>query len=349
MKLQTIIFVGSINVGGIADDGETMKNRILVDALENSKHCKVMLIDTRHRPVRFLYLLKYFLLLLFLRNSKLVFSASSFVTYKMLRIANLLRYNLDNIYYWVIGGKFADYVNEGSIPKQMYLKLNKIFVEGDSMVKQLHGLGFQNVIVLPNFKKIDYIPPKTRTTTYPVRFVFLSRIIPEKGVDLILNAAKVLNGDNENKYIIDFYGRVDDVYQTKFKKKVEELPNVRYQGFLSFAENAGYDTLATYDAMLFPTYWVGEGFPGIIIDAYIAGLPIIASDWNLNSQIIKNNKTGVIIPAKDNASLIKTMQDIIDGKVEITLMSKFAQNEARKYDVRHILNDEFFKEIGLYK
>ena len=348
MKLQTIIFVGSINVGGIADDGETMKNRILVDTLENSKHCKVMLIDTRHRPVRFLYLLKYFLLLLFLRNSKLVFSASSFVTYKMLRIASLLRFNQDNIYYWVIGGKFADYVNEGSIPKQMYLKLNKIFVEGDSMVNQLHSLGFQNVIVLPNFKKIDYIPPKTRNTAYPVRFVFLSRIIPEKGVDLILNAAKVLNGDNENKYIIDFYGRVDDVYQTKFKKKVEDLPNVRYQGFLSFAENAGYDTLATYDAMLFPTYWVGEGFPGIIIDAYIAGLPIIASDWNLNSQIIKNNKTGVIIPAKDDASLIKTMQDIIDGKVEITLMSKFAQNEVRKYDVRHILNDEFFKEIGLY-
>ena len=30
--------------------------------------------------------------------------------------------------------------------------------------------------------------------------------------------------------------------------------------------------------MLFPTYWHGEGFPGIVIDAFVAGLLVVATD-----------------------------------------------------------------------
>lgn len=41
-------------------------------------------------------------------------------------------------------------------------------------------LGYKNVIHIPNFKKIAYIPEKSTEISAPFRFVFLSRIIPEK-------------------------------------------------------------------------------------------------------------------------------------------------------------------------
>jgi len=69
--------------------------------------------------------------------------------------------------------------------------------------------------------------------------------------------------------------------------------------------------------MLFPTFWVGEGFPGIIIDAYIAGLPIIASDWNLNGEIIDEKETGFIIKKKDSIQLKDKMKYFIKNPEEI--------------------------------
>lgn len=58
--------------------------------------------------------------------------------------------------------------------------------------------------------------------------------------------------------------------------------------------NQSTEVLKNYDALLFPTYYEGEGFAGTIIDAFAAGLPVIASDWKYNSEIIKQGITGVI-------------------------------------------------------
>jgi glycosyltransferase involved in cell wall biosynthesis len=45
--------------------------------------------------------------------------------------------------------------------------------------------------------------------------------------------------------------------------------------------------LRDYFALLFPIYYIGEGFAGTAIDAFSAGVPVIASDWKYNSEVIK--------------------------------------------------------------
>lgn len=342
-----ILFVGAVNVGGIADDGETMKNRILINSISKNTGSDVVVIDTRNRPKRIYYMIKYVLLLLFIRNAKIVFSASSFVTYKLIKIAYRLGVNPHNIYYWVIGGKYADFVKQGRIAKEWYLPIKHIFVEGDSMRHQLNDLGYNNVSTFPNFKEINYIPKRNVVDNGKIRFVFLSRIIPQKGVDLIIEASKQLNEKYSEQFIVDFYGKIESTYKDVFLNKISGMSNVNYRGFLNLTESSGYDKLATYDVMLFPTYWDGEGFPGIIIDAYIAGLPIIASDWNLNSQIIKDGFTGYIIPVNDQNALIETMQKCIDGNIDLCSLSKSAQSEVWNYNADTIVNKIFLEKIGL--
>lgn len=345
--METIIFIGSINLGGVADDGETMKNRMLLGALNKHNVGKIHKIDTRNRPKRILYVLKYIILLLLIRRKKIIFSASSFVTYKLIKIARLLCVNPNNIYYWVIGGKFADYVEEHRIDKSIYANIKKIFVEGESMKQKLNSLGFANVDVFPNFKNITYIPKRNDKKDSVVRFVFLSRIIPQKGVDIIIDAVKQLNKEFSDDFIVDFYGKIDPSYESTFLSAIENGHNINYQGFLNLTEKSGYDTLATYDVMLFPTFWEGEGFPGIIIDAYIAGLPIIASDWNLNSQIIKDGVTGNIIPPMNTDALVNTMLKYITREINIVTISNFTQNEATFYHIDNVITTPFLRSIGL--
>lgn len=126
------------------------------------------------------------------------------------------------------------------------------------MLQQLKDFGVKGVIQVPNFKRIDYIP---QPITPPLggrgtlRFVFLSRIMIEKGCNEIIEAAKLLNEwGMQDWYRIDFYGKVADDYKAPFKEGLSKLPNVKYQGFLDMRQNEGYDRLATYDMLLFPTY-----------------------------------------------------------------------------------------------
>lgn len=65
------------------------------------------------------------------------------------------------------------------------------------------------------------------------------------------------------KFSVDFYGKIDDACKDTFLSKVNQLETVRYAGFLNLWNQEGYDILSQYDAMLFSTYWMGEGFAGI--------------------------------------------------------------------------------------
>lgn len=342
-----VVLVGSVNLGGIADDGETMKNRMIIDVLRKYVD-KVHVVDVRNKPNRVLYLLKLLFFLLFKRKCKVVFSASSFVVYSLIKIAFWLRYDKNNIYYWVIGGRFGEYLQNGEIEKEYYKDIHTIIVEGNSMQKTLESVGLTNVITLSNFKNINYIPQKIRRTSDSIlRFVFLSRIIPEKGVDYIFDAVnKLLDGGIEN-FVVDFYGKIEAHYEIEFNNKISNCGHTYYKGFLDLRTENGYDVLSSYDVMLFPTYWAGEGFPGIIVDAFIAGLPVIASDWNLNSSIINEGKNGFLIKVHDVDALARKMQEAILNRDVIFELGCSVQKNAYKYDTNTVVNYDLLNNIGL--
>ena len=346
MKQTRIIFVGSQNLGGMQDDGETMKNYMLAKGFE-SLTCKVIRIDMRHRPKRYYYMVKYVWNLLFYRKSKIVMSASSLVAYKLFKIARMLLWSPQQQYYWVIGGTFGKLITEKTVQKDLYINMRQIVVEGQSMKDQLDAAGFNNVIVLPNIKEITYVPVKDYSNSPIKRFVFLSRVMPEKGVDYIVEASKQLCGEGITDFIVDLYGSISQDYKKYLAETTEGVSNVKYKGFLMLNGNAGYDTLATYDMMLFPTYWHGEGFPGILIDAFVSGLPVIATDWNLNTSLIMDGENGLIIPPHDSKALAEAMKQVINGEVDVRKMGRRAQGKCMNYDLNHVINKELLKELDI--
>lgn len=350
MGKSEAIVIGWINTGKPADCGETMKNQLMIQKLEElGVKCRQMdFKNWRKHPWVFL---KLAWSMLFNRNATLLFSTSIINVYPMMKLMYKLKWKQHTVN-WVIGGSLGERVKNGQFDEKVIGYMDWTIVESPVMARQLEEKGVKGVFQLPNFKPITYYPyidaRIASLANRPLRFVFLSRIMAEKGCDYIMECAKQLNEMGlKEKYIIDFYGKVAIGYEKVFEKKVKALDNVDYKGFLNLRENSGYDKLAEYDMMLFPTYWKGEGFAGVFIDAFISGVPLLASDWAHNKQFLKEGETALFVPVHDIPALRDMMKACIERKYDIGTMAKNCQKYAETYNIDNVVTDELLRKVGL--
>lgn len=351
--MNEAIIIGWLNKGKPADCGETMKNQLMIKKLEEmGVRCRQMdFKGWRRRPWVFLQLLWN---LVMHKSNTVIFSTSTVNVYPMMKLMYKIGWKQPTIH-WVIGGSLGDKVKNGTFDSKVIGYMNWTIVESNLMVKQLIECGVKGVFQLPNFKPISYYPNINKRVTEwqnglkrPLRFVFLSRIMGEKGCDYILEAARQLNEKGfEDRFIIDFYGKIADVYKNVFLQKIDNLKNVTYKGFLNLQRDNGYDALASYDIMLFPTYWKGEGFAGVFIDTFISGVPMIATDWAHNKQFMKEGDTALFIPVHNIPALCNKMKECIEGCYDLGDMALKCQQEAQTYDIDKVITSDLLKKVGL--
>lgn len=343
--MKDIIFIGAIGIGLPAMNGETYKNQLLVDALR-SRVENLRIVDTNNWRKKPWVLLRLFFYLLTKPNSYFIISAcngSVQQTLSIIRKMHLKRH----LYYWVIGGSIAEQLKTGVRPIEPFKQVELFLVEGDSMRTTFHECGFDNTITVPNFKSISFTPEKPSNFRSITKFVFLSRILPAKGCELIFEAINRLRNKGICNFKVSFFGPVAEEYRSIFESRISAFDNTDYAGFLDLKEFAGYKKLAEYDVMLFPTYWDGEGFPGIIIDSYIASIPIIASDWNMNKDVVEEAKTGWIIPVKDVDALSEKMEYVINNPGKVKEMAEYCRKKAQTYDINNVITDDLLNKINL--
>lgn len=340
-----MVFIGPSGGGGIPKNGASAKNYHLLRFF-CEKGINVVSIDTENWKKNPIVLLKLAIVILFNPKAKFIVAANSMSSYKVLQIMSLFP-RKRSVIYWIIGGSIADRIKEGKVKIQPYKIVDFFLAEGKKMQSTFAEIGFNNTIYVPNFKCIEYIPQKKEKVDDKVRFVFLSRIIPEKGCDIIIDAVELLNAKFNDKFCVDFYGPFEASYESRFKEKITRITNISYKGFLDLRDQKNYDKLAEYDAMLFPTYWRGEGFPGIVIDAFVSGLPVVASDWNLNADIIENGNTGIILEKNNADTLSNQMALMIENPDIVKKMSDNCRKSAMNYDIRNVVTSELLEKIGI--
>lgn len=346
--MKQVIFVGWVNQGNAPVDGETTKNQYIIAELK--KYCKVTVLDfyqkNRHPWIYLQALWAFFTQ----PKATIILSTSAKNVYGMLKLFKALHVRR-NIIHWVIGGAFGKHVQEGKFRADIfnYVKYNLVQCKG--MIAELESAGVTNAKFVSNFKPITYYPDldkalAARRTSEKMRFVFLSRIMADKGCDYLLEAVRMLNEKGlQEKFIVDFYGKIDGSYQETFIQKVNELENVKYNGLLDLRTNDGYDTLATYHAMVFPTIHPTEGFSGIFIDAFISGLPILASKWAYNEDFITHGEFGLTYSAHDAEAIAEIMKHCINGDINLQVMAVNARNKASQYDVVNALSENYLIKI----
>ena len=327
-----VLFIGAINISNSPKGGEEYKNQLILEKLYKFTAIDNIAIDTYEWKKKPLLIVKLFLYLFFKNFDSIVISASSASTFFLLKIIAKIRpFILLKTHYLVIGGYFPEGIRSTRYDWKIYQNLKSVVVEGEILKEQLLSWSeLKNVQVIPNFKKFDYEVFFKEKEPTPFWFVFIGRISKPKGILEIIEATNVLKVNNPSlNFQVDFYGPMEEDIEFP-----ENLP-IAYRGYLDIMNNQleSYAILSEYSCMLFPTYWMGEGFPGVIIDAYVAGLPVIATDWNMNKEVVEDGKTGIIIPIKDAKALASAMLKMMENPEMVATMRQNSLSKAKDYHV----------------
>jgi len=328
----SLLFLGAINEGNVPRGGEEFKNQMLYHKLKQEAF-KVEFIDTHFWSKKPMIWFKILLNVFVWRYNSIIISASSVSTYRLLKIIRFIRPSiLNKITYLVVGGYFPQGIKEKKFDWRVYIHLKNILVQGNLLKNTLLGhSNLSNVKVLPNFKTFTNFKPQLLNKDNIFRFVYVGRISKSKGIGEILVAIAFLKAKDFN-FHVTFYGPVEDIFAL-------ESSNSSYGGILDIQANSNevYTKLSTYNVMLFPTYWEGEGFPGVIIDAFIAGLPVIATDWNMNKEIIEEGINGFLIEPTSTEALVQKMIWVMENKSNLKVISENNQRRANDYHVDNVL------------
>lgn len=129
------------------------------------------------------------------------------------------------------------------------------------------------------------------------RYVYIGRINESKGMLVLAEAAASL----PEGISIDVYGPwADEFPQGVF----DACPNIRYHGALQPEEIIA--TFRQYDASLLPTHYRGEGYPGAILESFLAGLPVIVTRWRAIPEIV-DESVGLFVEPQDAPGLADAM------------------------------------------
>ncbi len=200
------------------------------------------------------------------------------------------------------GGDIKDYSNDYN-PFQKWIFSNTI-LKSDIFFLQTNALLQYYSKIATNPKLFPTCREEPQETffeergAYSKRFVFIGFVNKPKGIDIILKAAKRL----DDSYTVHIYGPIKEA---KYHNNPEGFSKL-YQGILK--KQFVLQTIQNYDVLILPTFYEGEGYPGVIIEAYSLGIPVIASNWKSIPEIVLPGKTGVLIEPRSVDALVEAMQ-----------------------------------------
>ena len=154
------------------------------------------------------------------------------------------------------------------------------------------------------------------------RFVFVGHVKPAKGIGELIQAAKLLASTG---ITVDVYGPLQDGVSHSW---FTDSP-AKYCGPL--AKEDVISTLVGYDVLVLPTYAEIEGYPGVILEAYCAGIPVIATRWGGIPEIV-TVETGILVEPRDVAGLARAMQILIDSDHLLSKLRDGARSKAAEFD-----------------
>lgn len=252
------------------------------------------------------------------------------------------------------GGFCAPVLQRNRLAKMIYWHLfesrvvkraNGMIAVTDAETNDLRSIGYKGSIrVIPNAVTLQNASgDQTDPTPSPsITMVYLGRYdIQHKGLDFLLDTFKILSVWHPN-LSLRLYGDGADRDTLLEKVKTEKIASVKILSPVFGAEKEKILQAATI--FFQPSKW--EVFGISLIEAMLAGKPVIVTEGCYLSDLLKRHRLGLIIPFNANRAAPIISQYLLSGRLESDGKRNrtFAQNEFNIERVAGMTLD-FYREI----
>ena len=188
-----------------------------------------------------------------------------------------------------------------------------------------------------NLNRFSPLPYPDGSTT---EFVFISRIMKEKGIDQYLDAAEYITKKYpQTRFHIcgfceaEYEGRMDECVKSGV---------VNYHGMVRDVKEA----LKVTHCTIHPTYYP-EGLSNVLLESSACARPIITTDRSGCREVIDDGVNGFICKQKDSQDLIKQIEKFLDKSwEEKKQMGLAGRRKVEKEFDRQIVVEKYVKELG---
>jgi glycosyltransferase involved in cell wall biosynthesis len=173
--------------------------------------------------------------------------------------------------------------------------------------------------VLPN--PVVAAPQPQEARVEPPEVVYASRLVAEKGVDPLLDAATLLPAGVRLRMIGS--GRLER--QVRARVAAEDL-SVDVLGPRPPAEVAAH--LRGAAAAVLPALW-WENCPMAVLEAAALGVPVVASAVGGIPELVEDGVTGLLVPPGDVAALAEALTRLVSDPDEAARLGRAAWSRVR--------------------
>ena len=233
---------------------------------------------------------------------------------------------------WNVDNKFKNIIGKKIIRLSRYV--NKVIFVSENIKleteKIIASKKISNTIVIENGVE-DELDEYKKVQKIENSFVFIGRVVKEKGVGELIEAFKVV-GKKYPEAKLNIYGDGEDF--EKYKNLASGNEKICFYG----RTNEPLRAMAENEIFVLPSY--REGLSLSLLDAAMMEKKIIASDVDGNSEVVIDKKTGLLVSAKNVEKLTEAIMYMLENKKEAAEMAK----NARKYYEKNFDFEKIFKE-----
>ena len=199
--------------------------------------------------------------------------------------------------------------------RAMYVKKGII---DDSQARFIKGSGV-------NLQEFCYTPEPTEGK---VMIILTARMIVEKGVFLLTEAAERLRKEYEDKAEFWLVGGIDDHPGAITKEQLDSACDGKYIKWLGYRTDVK-ELLQQSHIVAFPSYYM-EGLPKSLIEATAIGRPIITTQSIGCKDTVDDGVNGFLIAPKEVEPLVEKLRLLIDDAALRQKMGKASREKAER-------------------
>ncbi|MBQ6173910.1 MAG: glycosyltransferase family 4 protein [Clostridia bacterium] len=184
------------------------------------------------------------------------------------------------------------------------------------------GIDETRIALIPYGVDSDGIPQKTYySKDGKLKILYAGEVSPQKGIYNLIEMARIFRNEVEFHVV----GSGMEKLTLEIQNEINE--NMVVHGYL--LQEDLFKLYSDCDVFVFPS--LGDGFGFVVIEAMLAGLPVICSTNSVGADAIIDGNNGFVFDAGDSKALKERIDYFLANRSQIEIMGRNAIQQAKSF------------------